>query len=92
MNKAIGVDLKKGDLKIFFKDFIYLYLDRGERREREGEKHPCTRETSIDCLSHAHSQGPGPQPRHVPQPGIKPVTSWFAGQRSFHLATPARAS
>ena len=23
----------------FFKDFIYLFLERGERREKEGEKH-----------------------------------------------------
>ena len=25
----------------FFKDFIYLLLERGKEREREGEKHPC---------------------------------------------------
>ena len=25
----------------FFKDFIYLFLERGEEREREGEKHQC---------------------------------------------------
>ena len=33
---------------------IYLFLERGEGREKEG--------------------GPGLQPRHVPRPGIKPVT------------------
>ena len=26
---------------LFFKDFICLFLDRGEGREEEGEKHQC---------------------------------------------------
>ena len=26
---------------IFFKEFIYLFLERGEGKEREGEKHQC---------------------------------------------------
>ena len=26
---------------LFKKDFIYLVLERGREREREGEKHPC---------------------------------------------------
>ena len=25
----------------FFKDFIYLFLERGEGKEKEGEKHQC---------------------------------------------------
>ena len=25
----------------FFKDLIYLFLERGEGREKEGEKHQC---------------------------------------------------
>ena len=28
-------------LFLFFKDFIYLFLERGREREREGEKHQC---------------------------------------------------
>ena len=28
-------------LKIIFKDFIYLFLERGREGEREGEKHQC---------------------------------------------------
>ena len=27
--------------KCFFKDFIYLFLERGREGEREGEKHQC---------------------------------------------------
>ena len=34
---------------------------------------------------------PGPQPRHVPWLGIEPANLWFAGPRSIHWATPARA-
>ena len=43
------------------------------------------------CLSRAYYWGPGPQPRHVPWLGIKPVTLCFTGQCSIHWATPARA-
>ena len=53
----------------FFKDFIYLFLERG----KEGrEKHQCASETLIGCLSQAPNPGPGLQPRHVPWLEIKP--------------------
>ena len=62
-------DLKK-------KDFIFIYFYRGGREgERKGEKHSCPRETLIHCLSQAPNLGPGGQPRHVPWPRIKQVTS-----------------
>ena len=32
---------KKGFSLYFFKDFIYLFLEKGRNGEREGEKHPC---------------------------------------------------
>ena len=44
------------------KDFIHLFLERGEGREEE-------RERNINVclpLSHAPQWGLGPQPRHVP--------------------------
>ena len=44
-----------------------------------------------DCLPHTPHWGPSLQPRHVPWPGIKPATLWFAGRHSVHWATPARA-
>ena len=34
-----------------YKDFLQLFLERGEGREKQGEKHQCERETSISCLS-----------------------------------------
>ena len=52
-------------LFFFFKDCIYLFLERRREVEREGEKHRCVRETLIGCLSFAPTWGPGPQPRHV---------------------------
>ena len=62
-----------------FFSFLRFYLFIFREREREGEKHQCT-----------PHWGPGPQPRHVPWLGIKPVTFWFAGPHSVHWATPAR--
>ena len=53
----------------FLKDFIYLLLKRGGRREKKSEKHQCMRGTLISCLSHTPNWGPGPQPRHVPWVG-----------------------
>ena len=48
--------------------FIYLFLERGEGREKERETSMC------GCFSHAPYWGPGPQPRDVPLLGIEPVT------------------
>ena len=51
---------------LFFKDFIYLFmylfLKRGDRREKEMERNISERETLISCLLYA------------PQPGTKPTT------------------
>ena len=47
------------DRMLFFKkDFIYLFLEKGEGKERE--KHQCV------VASRAPYWGPSPQPRHVP--------------------------
>ena len=35
----------------FFKDFIYLFLERGERKKKEGENHQCV------VASHAPTTG-----------------------------------
>ena len=48
------------NLKNFLKDFIYLFLERGEGKEKERDTSMC------GCLSHAPYWGPGPQPRRVP--------------------------
>ena len=47
-------------INLFFKDFLYLFLERGERREKEVEKHGL-----VDPHTQP-DQGPNPQPRHVP--------------------------
>ena len=72
-------------ITVFFKLFIYLFLETG----REGER---GRETSMcGCLLHTPYWGPGLQPRRVPWLGIKLATLWFTGQHSIRWATPARA-
>ena len=49
-------------------------------------------ERNIDWLPLAlPNQGPGPQPRHVPQPGIEPATFCFAARCPTHCATAVRA-
>ena len=47
--------------------------------------------TSISCLLHTPSQGPGLQPRHVPWLGIEPGTFWFMEWCSTHWAAPVGA-
>ena len=73
-----------------FKDFVYLFLERGREEEREGKKHWCVRYTSIGCPLHTPNPRPGPQPRHVPWPVVKLATSRFTGQGSILWATPAK--
>ena len=72
--------------KFFFR--FYLFLKRGEGRERETSMCGCLLCTPYLCTLY---WGPGPQPRHVPWLGVEPVTLWFIGWRSIHWATPARA-
>ena len=53
--------------------------------EREGENYR-------SVASHMHpTQGPNPQPRHVPRPGIKPAAFHSVGQCPTNRATPVRA-
>ena len=78
--------LKKKYFVLKKKDFIYLFLERGEEKKKE-------RERNINVwlpLARPH-WGPSLQPRHVPWLGVQPVTLWLAGQCSIHWATPARA-
>ena len=70
------------NIHFFQKDF--LFLERGEGKEKERETSMC------GCLSSTPYWGPGPQPRHVPWLGIEPATLWLAGRHSVHWATPAR--
>ena len=68
---------------LFFKDFIYLFLERGEGRERGRETSMC------GCPSHAPPGDLACNPGLCP--AWEPGTLWFAGQHSIHWATPARA-
>ena len=77
----------------FFFKILFIYpLREGKGGRKKGRATSYGRDTSICCLSHAPTWGPGPQPRNVPWLGIELVTLWFLGQHSIHWATPARAS
>ena len=54
----------------------YLFIEQGEVREKEGERNINVGERHQSFVS---NRGPGPQPRHVPLPGIEPTTFWFSG-------------
>ena len=54
-----------------FKDFIYVFLEAGEVKDKE-------RERSINVWL------PLLHPWNVPQLGIEPATLWFTGWHSIH--------
>ena len=73
INTSLTSIFIEGDLKRFFKKIflkiLFIYLERGKGARKKG------RETSMcGCLSHAPYWASGPQHRHVPWLGIKPVT------------------
>ena len=72
-------------LRTFFKK-IYLFLERGEGRDKERERNiPVWLPLARPLL------GTGPATQCVPWLGIKPVTFWFTGRHSIHWATSVRA-
>ena len=61
---------------LFFKRFyLFVFRERGREGEREGKKHQCVRETSINYLL------------YVPQPGTEPTTQacGLTGNRTSDL-------
>ena len=64
---------------IFFKDFIYLLLERAKEGEREEEKYQCV------VASCAPTNGDlAYNPGMCPRLGIELVTLWFTGQHSIN--------
>ena len=68
----------------FFLNFIFK--EREREVERKGEKH-----WWAHLPLHTPTLGPGLYPRHVPWPGIEPVSLHFVGWCPIRSATPARA-
>ena len=64
---------------IFFKDFIYLFLERGREREREEEKHQCV------VASCAHPTGD-----LAHNPGMCP--DWESNLRPFGSQSGAQST
>ena len=65
-------------LKSFLKRF-YLFLERGEGREKERGKHQC-----VVASQEPPTGDLAGNPGMCPDLEIKPATLWFAGQRSIH--------
>ena len=63
----------------FFKDFIYLFLERGREREREGEKQ--------QCVLASHAPPTGDLARN---PGMCP--DWESDRRPFDLQASAQST
>ena len=66
---------------LFFKDFIYLFLEGGEGREKKGERNinvwlVASRTLPIGDL--------GGNPSMCSRLGIKAVALWFTGRCSIH--------
>ena len=71
--------------------YLFTFRERGREGERKRGRATSVWEKHQSVASHTHpNQGPNPQPRRVPWPGIKPVTFCFAGQGPTNWATPVR--
>ena len=67
----------------FFQDFIYLFLERGEGKEKGR-----TETSMYSCLSCTPNWWCGLQPRLVLWLGIEPMTLWFASTQSTEPHQP----
>ena len=65
--------------QFLFKDFIYLFLERGDQREKEGEKH--------QCVVASHVPLTGDLACH---PGMCP--DWESNQQPFGLQASAQST
>ena len=74
----------------FLNIYFILFLEREGGREKAGEKHPCEREISIDCLPYPPGPGVSRDPR--PRPGIKPTPFGLWDDTPTNWATLARVT
>ena len=72
--------------KHFLKILFIYFLEEGDGRDKEKEKHQCV------VASHAHPSGDlACNPGMCPRLGIEPSTCWFTGWCSVHWSAPSRA-
>ena len=74
---AQSIESHQPELKynLFFKDFVYLFLDKGEWKEKERERNISVWLPLMHPLS-----GPWPATQACALTGNQPVTLWFAGR------------
>ena len=86
----IGLEVKGGmntNISFFFLRFyLFIFREKGREEERQERNIKAGQITLISSFLHAHSWGPGPQPRHVSQPGMEPVT--FCLQAGIQCTEP----
>ena len=92
------VGQQSNQLQIYFLFFIFqifylLFSEKGEGRKKERERNIDVQEKYQLVASHTPPVGNlAHNPGMCPRLGIKPATSWLAGQRTDYWATPARAA
>ena len=73
--------------KFFLRFYLFIFRERGREGEREEEKYPCVRNTSLGCLLHS--------PDLARNPGMCPdreSNQWISGCGTTHWVTPVRAT
>ena len=70
---------------LFFKDFIYLFLERGKGREKERQ-----RNINVWLPLSCPLLGTWPKTQECVQTWIEPLPLWFTGQHPIHWAIPAK--
>ena len=76
-----------------FLKILFIFLDRGEGTEREGERNIDVRQTHWSAASPmGPDHGSNLQPRPVPGAGIEPTTFHFIGQCTTNWDTLVRAN
>ena len=76
----------------YFKDFIYLFLGRRERRKKERERNIDVQEIHWSIVSQAPLLGTWPTTQACALTGNWTGDLWFTSWHSIHWTTSARAS
>ena len=66
--------------------YLFIFRERVRKGKKEGEKHRCTRKTSVGFRLHTPNRGPGPQSRCGPWPGTELVPFWSVGWHPTHTS------
>ena len=74
----------------FLKEFIHLFLERAEGREKEREKNIDVLETHPSFVPSCPQLGTQPATQACALTGNQTSNLWFSGRHSIHWATPTQ--